>query len=153
MWHQVPYETKRAPRGYVTLPAEHTGPTHAAGRVVIPAGRVTLGTGAEEPFGWDNERPAHHVDVDAFSIDVDNVTNAAFMEFVEAGGYRDRRWWRDDDWEWVAAESVANPSFWERQENQWFWRGTRAAAGELASLRHLGRSARVCCMARPAASD
>ena len=29
MWHQVPYEGKRAPRGYVTLPAEHTRATHA----------------------------------------------------------------------------------------------------------------------------
>ena len=28
--------------------------------------------------------------VDAFTIDVHNVTNAAFMAFVEAGGYRDR---------------------------------------------------------------
>ena len=123
MWHQVPYESKRAPRGYVTLPSEHTRATHAAGRVVIPAGGVILGTDEDEQFGWDNERPAHHVGVDAFSIDVDNVTNAGFMEFVEAGGYRDRRWWRDDDWDWVSAESVTNPSFWERQGNQWYWRG------------------------------
>jgi ergothioneine biosynthesis protein EgtB len=123
MWHQVPHEGKRAPRGYVTLPAEHTQARAVGGRVTIPAGQVTLGTDTDESFGWDNERPAHRVAVEAFSVDVDNVTNGAFLEFVETGGYRDRRWWRADDWEWIAAESVSHPSFWERDGQQWYWRG------------------------------
>ena len=123
MWHQVPYEGKRAPRGYVTLPADHARSRAVTERVVIPAGSVTLGTADTEQFGWDNERPAHRVSVDAFRIDVDNVTNAAFMEFVEAGGYRERRWWRDEDWQWLSTDAVAHPSFWERQGDQWYWRG------------------------------
>jgi gamma-glutamyl hercynylcysteine S-oxide synthase len=123
MWHQVPYEGKRAPRGYVTLPIAHTRATAGGGRVTIPAGDVTLGTDTRESFGWDNERPAHRVGVEAFSIAVDNVTNAEFLEFVEAGGYRDPRWWRDEDWAWVTSESVNHPPFWEREGQQWYWRG------------------------------
>ena len=82
----------------VTLCVGAAAANAASGRVTIPAGEVTLGTRADESFGWDNERPAHRVGVEAFTVDVDNVTNAAFMDFVESGGYRDRRWWRDDDW-------------------------------------------------------
>ena len=51
------------------------------------------------------------------------MTNARFLEFVEAGGYRDPRWWTDDDWQWVQAEARPCPLFWERVEGAWFWRG------------------------------
>jgi ergothioneine biosynthesis protein EgtB len=123
MWHQVPYESKRAPAGYVTLPPEHATMRASNARVLVPGGDVTLGTDVRESaFGWDNERPAHRVSVNAFTLDVDNVTNAAFMEFVEAGGYRDRRWWRDEDWAWVTAEGVSAPQFWEKDGQRWYWR-------------------------------
>ncbi|MEO6221894.1 MAG: SUMF1/EgtB/PvdO family nonheme iron enzyme, partial [Vicinamibacterales bacterium] len=92
--------------------------------IEIPAGRATLGIdAAAAPFSWDNERPALVVDVPAFSIDRHNVTNAAFMAFVESGGYADRRWWRDEDWAWIVAERVQHPLFWERVDRQWMWRG------------------------------
>jgi len=76
--------------------------------IQVPAGSAVMGTPDDEaPFAWDNERPSFTVDVPAFTIDVDNVTNAAFLEFVEAGGYREPRWWRDQDWAWVTAERRA----------------------------------------------
>ena len=65
--------------------------------VRIPAGRATLGAERSRGrFGWDNEFGGMHVDVPAFDIDVHNVTNAEFLEFVEAGGYRTRELWTDD---------------------------------------------------------
>ncbi len=64
------------------------------------------------------------VEVPAFSVQRHNVTNAAFLEFVEAGGYADRQWWRQPDWEWVQRESIAHPLFWERdRDGRWLWRG------------------------------
>jgi ergothioneine biosynthesis protein EgtB len=123
MWHQIPYADKRAPAGYVTVPPDHAQMRASTARVSIPAGHVTLGTGAfRDEFAWDNERPAHRVAVDRFTIDVDNITNAAYMEFVDAGGYRERRWWRDEDWAWVSAERVQAPPFWEREGARWYWR-------------------------------
>ena len=121
MWHQLPYASKRQPASYVTLPPSmRTAPT--AARVRIPAGVVTLGTTLDEDaFAWDNELPAHRVAVDAFTIDVYDVTNAEFMEFVEAGGYREPRYWRAADWEWASAQT--HPPFWERDGNTWYWRG------------------------------
>jgi gamma-glutamyl hercynylcysteine S-oxide synthase len=113
MWHQLPYEAKRKPEHYFTLPPR----LRAAGRgpgpstVRIPAGMVTLGT--RDEFAWDNERPARCVRVNAFDIDTYNATNGDFLAFIEAGGYGDRRWWRDEDWAWVQAERVTRPLFWE----------------------------------------
>jgi formylglycine-generating enzyme required for sulfatase activity len=42
--------------------------------------------------------------VGAFGIEVYNVTNDEFMEFVDAGGYRDAKWWRPADWAWISGE-------------------------------------------------
>jgi ergothioneine biosynthesis protein EgtB len=122
MWHQLPYGLKRPPAGYRTATEATSAP--ALHRVHIPAGDVTLGTSlAEEPFAWDNELPQHVVRVEGFTIDASNVTNAQFLEFVDAGGYRDPRWWRPQDWAWLQEVSMTHPSFWERHENSWHWRG------------------------------
>jgi ribose transport system permease protein len=52
--------------------------------VEVPAGPFTMGsdTGAED------EAPAHQVDLSAFEIDVFELSNADFAQFVEATGYQ-----------------------------------------------------------------
>jgi iron(II)-dependent oxidoreductase len=52
----------------------------ASGEVVVPAGPFTLGS--EEPWAYDNERPAHTVELAAFRIDRALVTNAEYAEFT-----------------------------------------------------------------------
>ena len=121
MWHRVPYARKLQPPHYVTLPPRLSNSGPAAGCVTIPAGTVTLGTGDDHPFAWDNERPARTAGVDAFEIDALNVTNAAFMPFVEAGGYTQPQWWRDEDWAWIRDEHVTHPPFWQREGDNWYW--------------------------------
>ena len=124
MWHRVPDASKHRPAGYTTLPEAHAQMYASDEQAMIPAGTATLGTGTRDgEFGWDNERPAHVVPVPAFSIDVDNVTNAAFKVFMDEGGYRDRRWWRDEDWAWIQAEAISAPSFWDHHGERWYWRG------------------------------
>jgi ergothioneine biosynthesis protein EgtB len=121
MCHRLPPGRKRQPPGY--LPA--TGGTPPARQwIAIPAGRAALGIDpGDAPFSWDNERPAFEVDVPAFAIERHDTTNAAYLEFVEAGGYRDARWWRPDDWAWVQRERVRHPAFWSRSGGEWHWRG------------------------------
>jgi formylglycine-generating enzyme required for sulfatase activity len=122
MWHQLSYGLKRKPRQYVTVTP--LGPVRSREAVRVPAGRAQLGTDpAEAPFAWDNELPPLAVHVPAFTIDVDNVTNATFMEFVDAGGYRDPQWWREEDWEWVITDGLTHPPFWAREDGEWHWRG------------------------------
>ncbi|MEQ1757935.1 MAG: SUMF1/EgtB/PvdO family nonheme iron enzyme [Vicinamibacterales bacterium] len=123
IWHQMPYDWKRKPESYLTVPPRLTSPGPRSAEVVIPPGIAELGTDLRQaPFAWDNERPAMQRPVDAFAIDVHNVTNADFMEFVDADGYRDARWWRDEDWAWVEQASISHPFLWEQRDGQWFWR-------------------------------
>jgi formylglycine-generating enzyme required for sulfatase activity len=75
------------------------------------------------PFGWDNEFPACRAMVPPFAIERHNVSNAQYLEFVNAGGYTDPRWWRPEDWTWLRAEHVSHPLFWERDGERWWWRG------------------------------
>jgi ergothioneine biosynthesis protein EgtB len=90
--------------------------------VRIPAGPARLGT--ERPaFGWDNEFEAHEVEIGPFAIDPYNVTNGDFLAFVEAGGYQSPQWWSADDWAWRSSEGIGHPSFWDRREDRWYWRG------------------------------
>lgn len=121
MWHRLPLDQKRRPAGY-TPRVDGTPPPREW--IEVPPGRAALGTNARAVvFSWDNERPETNVDVNAFDIERHDVTNAGYLEFVEAGGYRDARWWRPEDWAWVEREQVSHPLFWEREGEAWFWRG------------------------------
>lgn len=119
--HRLPLHQKRRPDGYAPLTG---GAPPAQEWIAIPAGRAVLGIAkGAAPFSWDNERPAFGQDVAAFAIERHDTTNAAFLEFVATGGYRDPRWWRADDWAWVQRERIRHPQFWERIDGAWRWRG------------------------------
>jgi ergothioneine biosynthesis protein EgtB len=121
MWHQLHYEDKRRPE---THTVDTTGRTPEAATLAIPRGRATLGARRGEiPFGWDNEFDAHVVDVPAFAIAVHNVTNEHFLDFVEAGGYRDAQWWEPGAFHWLQHEGIAHPRFWTQRNGSWRWRG------------------------------
>ena len=62
-------------------------------------------------FGWDNEYGVHTVEVPAFEIDAYPVTNARYLAFVEAGGYRDPSLWSEGDWAWRTSSGIEHPSF------------------------------------------
>jgi iron(II)-dependent oxidoreductase len=81
--------------------------------VLVPAGEFVLGVDADdEPWSLDNERPAHVVDVAAFRIARFPVSNAQWMEFIEAGGYIERRWWSDLGWQHRIGTALERPQFW-----------------------------------------
>jgi len=83
MLHRLPLERKRtAARESAFVECDPL----ARGRVVVPLGSATLGAKRDVPFGWDNEFNETRVDVPAFEIDVNNVTNGDWLAFVRAGG-------------------------------------------------------------------
>jgi formylglycine-generating enzyme required for sulfatase activity len=62
--------------------------------VAVPAGRYTMGS----EDGPADERPAHEVVLERYSIDRYPVTNGQFAEFLNAEGAGTRvRWYDDDD--------------------------------------------------------
>jgi formylglycine-generating enzyme required for sulfatase activity len=71
--------------GGAEAPAETpTEPPVAEMMVEIPAGEFTMGNDG----GDDDEKPAHAVTLEAFEIDMFEVTNADFAKFVEETGYQ-----------------------------------------------------------------
>lgn len=121
MWHRLPHAQKRKPEG---LRYEIGGHPPGNQTVRVPAGDATLGAPrGDVRFGWDNEFQEHQVNVPPFDVDVHNVTNAAFLEFVNAGGYSNRELWSSEGWDWLQADGVSHPTFWVQRDGQWFWRG------------------------------
>jgi iron(II)-dependent oxidoreductase len=88
--------------------------------VFVPGGPFVMGTSAD-PWALDNERPAHEVDVAAYFIDTTPVTNAAYIEFLESGGYDDPNWWSPAGWDYRTAHDITAPRFWRREPSGW-WR-------------------------------
>ena len=66
-----------------------------------------------DEFAYDNERPQHQVEVDAFAIGRLPVTNRDWLAFIEAGGYADAALWLSDGWDTVQAQRWQAPLYWE----------------------------------------
>ena len=63
------------------------------GMVLIPAGEFQMGSYDIE--GGENEQPVHTVYVDAFYIDIHEVTNAEYKEFLDANPqWQKGKWWQ-----------------------------------------------------------
>jgi ergothioneine biosynthesis protein EgtB len=70
-------------------------------------------------FAFDNEKPQHKVFLEDFSIDRAPVSNADYLEFMNAEGYQDFRWWHSAGWEKVNQEKWDAPLYWERTDGEW----------------------------------
>jgi ergothioneine biosynthesis protein EgtB len=107
---QPPYQDRRLPRGDSPGPLrwiEHDGGVREVGHD---------GKG----FAFDNEQPRHHVYLEPYRIAARPVTNGEYLAFVEAGGYRDWRWWLADGWTAVEERGWTAPLYWERRERGWW---------------------------------
>jgi ergothioneine biosynthesis protein EgtB len=123
MLHQLRSERKLVPQDYRSVDSTQHGPPAVARMVVIPEGTATLGVPrGGETFGWDNEFEEHSVPVQAFTIASHKVTNGEFLRFMREGGYDDRRFWGDEDWDWIKAQNITHPNLWFMLQNQWFYR-------------------------------
>lgn len=81
--------------------------------VDIPAGRVRLGRGFDDPwYGWDNEYGHHEADIPAFRAAKYLTSNAEFMSFVDAGGYTDDSLWDEEGLAWRRYARAEHPTFW-----------------------------------------
>ncbi len=78
----------------------------------VPAGTYVVGT-STDPWSFDNERPAHAVEVAAYAIDGAPVTNTAWAGFLAAGGYDEPRHWTAEGWAWRREAHLDRPLGWE----------------------------------------
>jgi len=118
MLHQLPLDHKTGPKA-TEQAAHHPLAAHVTREMVrVPAGATTLGLVRESgTFGWDNEFGQQQVHVPAFDMDRFMVTNADWLDFIEAGGYKHRDFWCEADWAWREREGIQKPAFWVRDDN------------------------------------
>lgn len=110
-----------------------------AGEVLIPAGPFVMGTDTDVT-AYDNERPAHAVDLPAFFIDVAPTTNAEYVRFIEAGGYDEPTYWCDAGWTWRQEAGLTSPEFWTETDTGWVRRrfGRVEAVPPHEPVQHIG---------------
>jgi len=84
----------------------------------VPGGVHRIGF-QEEGFCFDNELAAHDVLLAPFELQNRLVTNAEYLAFIEAGGYRDFRYWMGEGWDLAQAAGWEAPLYWVRQEGSW----------------------------------
>ena len=86
-------------------------------------------TGAQAPIGsesetgnyfcFDNELPRHRQYLAPYRLATRLVTNAEYLRFIEAGGYRDPQLWLSEGWDWVRTGGIEHPIYWSRDGNKW----------------------------------
>jgi iron(II)-dependent oxidoreductase len=88
--------------------------------VYVPGGTFIMGTD-DRAWALDNERSAHEVEVPGFYLDTTPVTNRAYLEFVEYGGYERKELWDPEGWEWREEELISAPKHWYQREPHSWW--------------------------------
>ncbi|QSP96422.1 SUMF1/EgtB/PvdO family nonheme iron enzyme [Marinobacter salinisoli] len=110
------------------------------GDAEIPAGRWLIGMPdgspryASEDFAFDNEKPRFEVDLAAFAIARQPVSNGEFLAFVEDGGYRRPELWSFGGRKWLETEvdmalvhasaepmprTPSHPLYWRWHDRAW----------------------------------
>jgi iron(II)-dependent oxidoreductase len=108
MFHNFPFSLKRARAGYRSLkeqierqgqPARDRGGAWCD----VAAGEAVLGRPTGGSFGWDNEYGEVRLQVPAFRVQKDPVSNGDYLRFVEQG--------------------ARMPHFWTERDGEIFYRG------------------------------
>jgi len=87
-----------------------------------PAGIYEIGheiDKAGDGFTYDNEFPRHKAYLEPFRIASRLTTNREFLEFSEAGGYKNPALWLSDGWKAVQTQNWSAPLYWENINNNW----------------------------------
>lgn len=88
------------------------------GDIVMKAGLYEIGYDGNG-FCYDNELNRHSVYLQDYSISNTLVTNAAYITFIEDGGYENFVYWHAEGWDWVKQLEVKAPLYWYNIYGTW----------------------------------
>jgi 5-histidylcysteine sulfoxide synthase/putative 4-mercaptohistidine N1-methyltranferase len=89
--------------------------------VEIKARDIKLGK-QDDTYGWDNEYGTFEKNCPAFKAAKYLTSNAEFLEFVEAGGYKNDTYWLEEGLSWKKYANAMHPTFWVQQNDGWHLR-------------------------------
>jgi len=107
--------------------------------IAFAGGSFRRGGDQSRGFVFDNERQASVVRVAPFAIDAQAVDNAAFLAFVDAGGYERAHYWSDAGRAWLMGQERSAPRYWARDGETWHVRrfGRRFTLDPHEPVRHV----------------
>jgi len=70
-------------------------------------------------FSYDNEGPKHKVLLENFMLASKPVSNAEYLNFINAGGYQQVDLWLSDAWKTVSQHQWQAPLYWEKVDDNW----------------------------------
>ncbi len=99
----------------------HAGHSHGGGH-----GHAGHGQSEHEHHGHkdvDFGKPAHKVYLDAYYIDKYEVTNGEYSKFMNAGGYKDPKYWTNEGWKWRTENNITAPKWWLNENRETYKSG------------------------------
>jgi ergothioneine biosynthesis protein EgtB len=106
--------------------ASYTAP--AAAWLAVPGGIYPVGH-QQAGFSFDNELPVHDALLAPFELQNRLVTNGDFLQFIEAGGYRQFQFWLGEGWDLANRAGWQAPLYWSQAaDGQWLRYGPTGLA-------------------------
>jgi len=104
------------------------GAARPAEWLAVPGGIYSIGH-QQAGFSFDNELPVHETLIAPFELQNRLVTNGDFLQFIEAGGYRQFQFWLGEGWDLANREGWTAPLYWSQNaEGQWLRYGPTGLA-------------------------
>ncbi|QQX77241.1 MULTISPECIES: ergothioneine biosynthesis protein EgtB [Aequorivita] len=82
-------------------------------------GIYEIGHTNSDEFCYDNELGRHKVYLHDYKISNKLVTNAEYLEFINAGGYQDFNLWHAEGLDWVKQNQIEAPMYWHNIDGEW----------------------------------
>lgn len=83
----------------------------------IAPGRYRIGS--DDLGHFDNERPAHTIQLRGCLLARELVRNDEFLAFIADGGYDEPRWWSESGRRWLQKSGARHPAYWRWGESGW----------------------------------
>ncbi|MBE9033948.1 5-histidylcysteine sulfoxide synthase [aff. Roholtiella sp. LEGE 12411] len=120
---QLPVECLERPQEWNYAPSNDEIPNNEMRS--IPGGVVKLGKSKGDlTYGWDSEYGDRTVEVKPFLASKYLITNGEFLNFVQAGGYKNSDYWNAESWNWKQLYNVQHPKFWIPFKDGYRYRAT-----------------------------
>ncbi|MDB5521738.1 MAG: ergothioneine biosynthesis protein EgtB [Tardiphaga sp.] len=91
---------------------------HGDATVMLNEGIHTIGHSGDS-FHFDNEKPSHRALVGPVRLSRNLVSNAEWLAFMQAGGYREARFWLMDGFAAASNEGWEAPGHWRLVNGEW----------------------------------
>jgi ergothioneine biosynthesis protein EgtB len=87
---------------------------------LISVGReIDSHSDSDRGFAFDNEGPTHQVFLEPFELASYPVTHGDFAAFIADSSYDRPELWLSMGWDWVQANKIIAPLYWEKRDDGW----------------------------------